>query len=175
MRRVVLGVLVVVCAVRDVQAQRLGASPIFGKRGEVGAQLAAGNEVDTFILLPTVPIQFSKLEKDASGKYRMGGAITLGVGATWMLGKATYAEKDIANLNPYILFGTALNTGLKEKLDGDVSGATLVSIFAGFSAVSLSYSWDLLDGAKFLGLSTKSDVWTNFRPKAYLCHWHCPK
>lgn len=142
-----------------------------------GALLASaiadeGKQKNVLVLLPTVPATFNSLQKDSMGEWQFGAAMTLGVGATFVLGKATF-NGQTANVDPWMIAGAAINAGVRESGDKEVGEALTISGFLGFGDVALNFSRGLLGGGTSVGLSLKLDVITNLAPDAYMCIRGC--
>lgn len=156
-----------------MDAQTVSAEKLFPTAAaRVAAVGEEGVRKDVLVLLPTVPVTFNALEKDSTGDWRMGAAMTAGVGATLLLGKAAITGNN-ATLQPWIIAGAAINAGLKETDDRKVAEALTVSGFFGFGDVAVNFSRGLLDGDTTIGLSLKVDVLTNLAPDAYMCLRGC--
>jgi hypothetical protein len=123
---------------------------------------------DLIILLPSVPITFNKLEKDSAGIWRLGVAVSGGVGGTFILGKATKVEDKLASVDPWIYTGGSINYGVKQNMSNQAVGSLSISGFIGFSNIAISYSHDVLDGSNFWGISLKFDVLSNLLPGAFI-------
>lgn len=137
------------------------------------ASLAAdGKQRNVLLLLPTVPVTFNSLAKDTAGDWRFGPAMTAGVGATFVLGKATY-NGTAATVNPWIIAGAALNAGIREGENNEVAEALSISGFFGFGNVAVNFSRQLLGGGTSIGLALKVDALTNMAPDAYMCIRGC--
>lgn len=123
---------------------------------------------DVLLLLPTVPVTFSSLEKNEEGEWRLGSAVTMGVGVTFLLGKATKTGTTLT-AEPWVIAGAALNAGVQEDPESNVTEALTLSGFFGFGDVALSFSRNLLRGGTSLGLSLKVDTLTNLAPNLFMC------
>lgn len=123
---------------------------------------------DVLLLLPTVPVTFSSLEKDDDGEWRMGSAITMGLGVTFLIGKASLTGETMTAA-PWLIAGAAINAGIQEDSDSRATEALTLSGFFGFGDVALNFSRNLLRGGTSIGLSLKLDVLTNLAPSAYMC------
>lgn len=171
---IVLSVILLVPA--GLQAQTLDPSKVFSDdelRASVGLTgverfTAAHASKDVLLLLPTVPVTFSSLDKDDDGEWRMGSAITMGVGVTFLVGKAS-ATGMTMKADPWIIAGAAINAGIQEDAESRVDEALTLSGFLGFGDVAVSFSRNLLRGGTSIGLSLKLDVLTNLAPSAYMC------
>jgi hypothetical protein len=98
--------------------------------------------------------------------------MTAGVGATFVLGKATF-NGETTTVHPWIIGGAAINTGIKEQTDRSVTETLNVSGFFGFGNAAVSFSRGVLHGTTSIGLSFKLDVLTNMAPDAFLCLAGC--
>ncbi|HEU0076929.1 MAG TPA: hypothetical protein VFQ76_04720 [Longimicrobiaceae bacterium] len=178
-------VLILLCAVvglfltGEADAQTVSAGKLFPSEQAMRTALAGedddsvgGVRKDVLVLLPTVPVTFNALEKDSTGDWRMGAAMTAGVGATLLLGKAAVTGSN-ATLQPWVIAGAAINAGLKETEDRKVAEALTLSGFFGFGDVAVNFARGLLDGETTIGLSLKVDVLTNLAPDAYMCLRGC--
>lgn len=153
------------------EAQELSSAKLFGVDAAAKARgnpTLAGTKKDVLILLPTVPLTFNALQKNDQGEWQMGSAMTVGVGATLMLGKATL-ESELTDIKPWVIAGAAFNSGLREDASNRVAPALSVSAFFGIASLALSASRELLDGATSFGMSMKADLITDLAPDAFMC------
>ena len=126
----------------------------------------------TLLLLPTIPVTFSSLEKDDSGEWRLGASITSGVGFTLMLGQAAL-QGETVQVSPWLFTGAALNAGFKEGSDNEVDTQLSGSIFFGTGEVAVTIARGFLDGETTFGLALKVDALTNLAPDAFMCFAGC--
>ena len=159
-----------------VAAQALDATRIHGNAAD-----AEEEPRDVVLFLPTVPLTFQSLEKDEAGDWKMGNALTMGAGATLVIGRAqTEAGAraqggglGLTNLQPWVLMGVALNAGMRTDADGDLVQSIAGSIFVGLSDIGVSFSKDLLSGDHWVGISVTADVLNNLVPSGFMCLRGC--
>jgi hypothetical protein len=159
----------------NAEAQTLRAERIFQPAGGgAGAMVAPveGAQKDVLLLLPTVPVTFNALQRDSTGEWRMGAAMTAGVGMTFLLGKAT-SNGESSTVDPWVIAGAAVNAGIREGDDRRIDEDLSVSGFFGFGDVAVNFSWPLLGGERSIGLALKLDVLTNLAPDAFMCLGGC--
>ena len=118
----------------------------------------------------TIPVTFSRVEKDAAGKYSVGAALNLGYGYTWFGGSGSYlatpapstpvagggSNDGTMDVDPEIFGGLALNTGIRNESAG-VGGALSATGFVGFKMVAVSAGYDFIAKSPIFGLSAKID------------------
>lgn len=168
---VIVSACMCLAAAAPAESQVLRSPKLFGADVEMRVRTSPsmiGMQKDVLILLPTVPLTFNALQKNDRGEWQMGAAMTVGVGATIMLGKATL-ENRMTSIQPWVIAGAALNSGLREDAANRVAPALSVSGFFGIADLALNASRELLDGATSFGLSFKSDVITDLAPDAFMC------
>ena len=123
---------------------------------------------------PIIPVAFGRIEyKD--GTYALGSAVNIGVGYTWVQGKATYTKEATLDVSPGFFYGIGIDTGVKP--DGkDLLGTITGNVFIGFSKVALSGGYDLINKNVFFGLGTKIDIFRFGKNDVYTvkCLWKNP-
>lgn len=177
-RSVILCALTVALTWGPAHAQVISSDKMFPDqlaKFRAGGSTEVGAQKNVLVLLPTVPVTFNTLQRDAEGKWRMGAAMTMGFGTTLLLGKGTF-EGQKTSLQPWVIAGAALNAGVHDDPEKGVTEALMISGFLGFGNVAINVARELLDGDTTFGLALKVDVLTNLAPDAYMClRGGCPK
>jgi hypothetical protein len=156
-------------------AQTLSSDRIFGEVDDDEFAALSGSEEgsrNVLLLLPTIPVTFNSLERDSTDVWRLGSAITGGVGLTLLLGKATY-NGETSNVDPWLIGGVGLNNGIKDSGDGTAEYSLSGSVFVGIGDVAVSFARDFLEDRWSAGLSLKLDTLTNLAPDAFMCFSGC--
>lgn len=135
-----------------------------------------GRPCHAFILTPSVPVTFSKLQLNPDGTKQVRSDIAVGVGATFQLVRGIYdvststsgrrrdAIEDTAHS---FSFGVAGQVGTTEVPSGDVVYGITGSGFVGTGALALMGGYDITNGIPFIGL-TLNVVGTSMIPGAAL-------
>jgi hypothetical protein len=111
-----------------------------------------------FLGTPSIPVTFGRLElKD--GRYTIGSSLTLGVGYSFVLGKALYKPGTSVQIEPHLLGGVALDVGARTEA-GEVDLAVGGSVYVGISRVAISVGGDLVNKTFVIGLATRVDSFT---------------
>lgn len=160
MKKIFVFAILLLVGAQYASAQSLGAGKFFGEGRRNQQTLPVNPPTMTLILLPSVPVTFTSLAKDSSGKWQFSPGMGIGIGSTFVYGRAMQ-NGDMVNITPLLIGGLAANIGVKNDPMGGVKTSLTYSEFIGLNNVAVAFSHDILDGANSIGLSLKMDILTD--------------
>lgn len=114
------------------------------------------------LLTPSVPINFSRLEKDSVGNWRIGPQMSIGGAYYFMLGKGYANSNGTYQIEPYFLFGISLDAGLSQNLytSGTVSNLNIGCVVGIYKYLNIMISYDIINQKPVYGLGTRIDLFS---------------
>lgn len=161
-------------AIPERKVERFASAPRLNVAGSAHAPCVADKPCYAFVLTPSVPVTFSRLDFDPDGTKRVGADIAIGGGATFLLARGTYRSSTdpsgdrtytIEDAVPYLVFGVAGQAGMTEALSGDVIYSITGSGFVGTRFFALMGGYDFINDTPFVGLAVNV-TGTSINPNA---------